>query len=92
MKEKVNALLVAAATLIAIPDIALAQLEEIVVTGSRDRGEDYSGIPAVTLQHRADTAGPGSSDRFLLRLSGSVFRLFDLFAFCPRQSSHPTAV
>src|SRR5262245_5112219 len=29
-------------------------LEEIVVTGSRASGEDYSGIPAITLEKRAD--------------------------------------
>jgi len=29
-------------------------LEEVVVTGERMSGEDYSGIPAVVLTHRAD--------------------------------------
>jgi hypothetical protein len=33
---------------------AWAQLQEIVVTGSRVGGEDYSGIPAVVLERRAD--------------------------------------
>ena len=33
---------------------AWAQLEEVVVTGSRLSGEDYSRIPAVVLQRRAD--------------------------------------
>ena len=32
----------------------MAQTDEIVVTGSRVNGDDYSGIPAVTLQRRAD--------------------------------------
>ncbi|HTD72921.1 MAG TPA: hypothetical protein VK652_05300 [Steroidobacteraceae bacterium] len=33
---------------------AWAQLEEIVVTGSRASGDDYSKMPAVVLQQRAD--------------------------------------
>lgn len=33
---------------------ALAQLEEVVVTGSRVSGDDYSRIPAVVLERRAD--------------------------------------
>ena len=33
---------------------AWAQIEEVVVTGSRISGEDYSSIPAVVLQRRAD--------------------------------------
>ena len=33
---------------------AWGQLEEVVVTGSRISGDDYSGIPAVVLQRRAD--------------------------------------
>jgi hypothetical protein len=33
---------------------AVAQVEEIVVTGSRISGDDYSGIPAITLDKRAD--------------------------------------
>jgi hypothetical protein len=33
---------------------AFAQLDEVVVTGARISGEDYSGIPAVVLQRRAD--------------------------------------
>jgi hypothetical protein len=33
---------------------AWAQLEEVVVTGQRISGEDYSGIPAVVLTRRAD--------------------------------------
>jgi hypothetical protein len=33
---------------------AWAQLEEIVVTGSRVSGDDYSRIPAVVLERRAD--------------------------------------
>jgi hypothetical protein len=33
---------------------AWAQFEEIVVTGSRINGEDYSRIPAIVLEHRAD--------------------------------------
>jgi hypothetical protein len=33
---------------------AWAQMEEVVVTGSRISGDDYSGIPAVVLQRRAD--------------------------------------
>ena len=33
---------------------AWGQVEEVVVTGARISGEDYSGIPAVVLQRRAD--------------------------------------
>jgi hypothetical protein len=33
---------------------AWAQVEEVVVTGSRISGDDYSAIPAVVLQRRAD--------------------------------------
>jgi hypothetical protein len=33
---------------------AWAQVGEVVVTGARISGEDYSGIPAVVLQRRAD--------------------------------------
>lgn len=33
---------------------AFAQLDEVVVTGQRISGEDYSGIPAVVLIRRAD--------------------------------------
>jgi hypothetical protein len=33
---------------------AWAQLEEVVVTGSRINGDDYSRIPAVVLERRAD--------------------------------------
>ena len=33
---------------------AWGQFEEVVVTGSRISGDDYSGIPAVVLQRRAD--------------------------------------
>jgi hypothetical protein len=33
---------------------AHAQLEEIVVTGERIRGDDYSRIPAIVLERRAD--------------------------------------
>lgn len=33
---------------------AFAQMDEVVVTGSRISGEDYSSIPAVVLLHRAD--------------------------------------
>ena len=39
---------------IAVPSAATAQTDEIVVTGSRVSGDDYSGIPSVTLQRRAD--------------------------------------
>jgi hypothetical protein len=35
-------------------NLAFAQLEEVVVTGSRISGDDYSGIPAVVLERRAD--------------------------------------
>lgn len=40
----------------AFPSIALAQesLGEVVVTGSRIRGDDYSSIPAVSIERRAD--------------------------------------
>jgi hypothetical protein len=33
---------------------AWAQVDEVVVTGARISGDDYSGIPAVVLQRRAD--------------------------------------
>ena len=33
---------------------AWAQIDEVVVTGARISGDDYSGIPAVVLQRRAD--------------------------------------
>ena len=33
---------------------AFAQMDEVVVTGSRISGEEYSGMPAVVLVHRAD--------------------------------------
>jgi hypothetical protein len=33
---------------------ALAQVDEVVVTGARISGDDYSAIPAVVLQRRAD--------------------------------------
>jgi len=38
----------------ALPGAALGQMDEIVVTATRASGEDYSTIPAVTLQRRAD--------------------------------------
>lgn len=40
------------AGLVAAP--AQAQLEEVVVTGQRISGEDYSSIPAIVLERRAD--------------------------------------
>jgi hypothetical protein len=40
------------ALLIGVP--AWAQVDEVVVTGSRISGDDYSAIPAVVLQRRAD--------------------------------------
>ena len=33
---------------------AWAQVDEVVVTGARISGDDYSSIPAVVLQRRAD--------------------------------------
>src|SRR5436190_22851573 len=33
---------------------AFAQVDEVVVTGSRISGDDYSGIPSVVLLRRAD--------------------------------------
>jgi len=33
---------------------AWAQLEEIIATGARLNGEDYSRIPAIVLERRAD--------------------------------------
>ena len=36
-------------------------LGEIVVTGSRVSGDDYSGIPAITLDKRADFLVPADS-------------------------------
>jgi hypothetical protein len=48
--------LLAIASLIACTSSApiLAQLEEVVVTGSRISGDDYTRIPAVVLERRAD--------------------------------------
>jgi hypothetical protein len=42
----------ALALIVATP--ALAQMEEVVVTGTRISGDDYSSIPAVVLQRRGD--------------------------------------
>ena len=41
-------------TALALATPALAQLDEVVVTGSRISGDDYSRIPAVVLERRAD--------------------------------------
>jgi hypothetical protein len=50
-----NALIAATAVIFsACAAPALAQVQEIVVTGSRIGGEDYSSIPAVVLERRAD--------------------------------------
>lgn len=40
--------------LLAVSSPAHAQLDEIVVTGARIGGDDYSGVPAVTVEKRAD--------------------------------------
>ena len=68
------------------PQAALLRREQ-GATGMRVRVEADGTVS------RVGTAGPGSSDRFQLRLSGSAFRLFDdRFAFYLRHLSYPTAV
>jgi hypothetical protein len=52
MNVKQLSLVLILTTACALP--AHAQLDEVVVTGSRISGEDYSGIPAIVLLHRAD--------------------------------------
>jgi hypothetical protein len=52
MRLNLGALLFTLATITAAP--AWAQMDEVVVTGSRISGDDYSSIPAVVLQRRAD--------------------------------------
>ena len=52
MRIKINALATVLACIAAAP--ASAQVDEVVVTGSRISGDDYSTIPAVVLQRRAD--------------------------------------
>lgn len=51
--KRIRSMLVAGVALCACTP-AWAQLDEIVVTGSRISGDDYSNIPAVTLVKRAD--------------------------------------
>ena len=48
----IQALLITCAWMCALP--AWAQLDEVVVTGARVSGDDYSRIPAVVLERRAD--------------------------------------
>jgi len=50
---KPTTLLLLLISLLATP-VTYAQLDEIVVTGSRINGDDYSQIPAVTVDKRAD--------------------------------------
>lgn len=52
MRSSLWSIAAAVACLSALP--ALAQTEEVVVTGARISGDDYSSMPAIVLQHRAD--------------------------------------
>jgi hypothetical protein len=52
MKNKQVSVTLLLACLCALP--AYAQLDEVVVTGQRISGDDYSGIPAIVLTRRAD--------------------------------------
>ena len=52
MRNSYTALLLIVAVISGVP--AWAQVDEVVVTGARISGEDYSSIPAVVLQRRAD--------------------------------------
>jgi hypothetical protein len=52
MHRSFIALVLAIACVAAMP--AWGQIDEVVVTGARISGDDYSGIPAVVLQRRAD--------------------------------------
>ncbi len=52
MPSPVRTVVLVVGMLAAVP--AWAQLEEIVVTAERVSGDDYSRIPAVVLEHRAD--------------------------------------
>jgi hypothetical protein len=40
--------------LLALVNLACAQMEEVVVTGSRINGDDYSRMPAITVTKQAD--------------------------------------
>lgn len=51
---KIGIILAICATGATFSPIASAQLDEIVVTGSRISGDDYSQIPTVTIEKRAD--------------------------------------
>lgn len=52
MSKRDRGLILALALAAAAP--AWSQVDEVVVTGARISGDDYSGIPAVVLQRRAD--------------------------------------
>ena len=52
MQRSRTAFALAIVCLAAVP--AWGQIDEVVVTGARISGDDYSGIPAVVLQRRAD--------------------------------------
>jgi hypothetical protein len=52
MPKPLTAVALILAVMTGVP--ARAQVDEVVVTGERISGDDYSGIPAVVLQRRAD--------------------------------------
>jgi hypothetical protein len=52
MKNKQAGIALFLASILSVP--VLAQLDEVVVTGQRISGDDYSGIPAIVLLRRAD--------------------------------------
>lgn len=52
MKKKLTNICLTLFLIVAAP--AWSQIDEVVVTGSRISGDDYSSIPAVVLQRRAD--------------------------------------
>jgi hypothetical protein len=52
MRRSLRSIIAVAAWVVAWP--AMAQMEEVVVTGERISGEDYLRMPAIVLQRRAD--------------------------------------
>ena len=52
MRQSVRSLFLFLACVGALP--AMAQMEEVVVTGARISGDDYSRMPAIVLERRAD--------------------------------------
>lgn len=54
MNNKPAALAVILASLLPLPVLSQGSLDEVVVTGQRISGDEYSGIPAVVLLRRAD--------------------------------------